>query len=582
MSDQSLKDYIINNLFTKTGKINTAIIRRETFLKGKTHQDIIENTPNIQGTLSERIYCIVNDLETPPKCEGCLHTPLRFKTFQTGYERFCSNKCARKIITWKSSSSVKKEKSARKITELLECWRDKTYRHAEESLQKKWIEERIERKSATYIYSNDYRENKDMLCSILTRTDYLEVNSPINWSERFYHILNNLNEPVANKYCPEELASYENINVGYRHKYNSNWLAYVSERIKTQNFQVLENKEFKSANTSKVDILCDKCGTILQKDLSDGKWQSVFCHTCYGDPNSSRQEKEVVEYIRSIFTGEIQENVIIHGKELDIFLPEKNIGFEYNGLIWHSFGSSFPSNATEERKKKHHLFEKTEHFKKHGIRVYHIFSNEWENTNTQEIWKSVIRNCLKHSDKIFARKCQVREINSETRNNFMFKNHIQGIDHSRICLGLYLANELVSVMTFNKPRFTNKENIDYELVRFCGKRDTCVVGGAGKLLKYFENKYTPKGIVSYADLRRSDGNLYHKLAFKLSHQSDPNYFYFKANRVVRRYAAQKGKLQKILKDGFDPNLSESANMFQNGYRRVWDCGNMVFLKVYTK
>ena len=65
-----IKDYIKNNLFTKTGKINTAIIRKGTFLKGKTHQDIIENTPNVQGTLSERIYCIVNDLETPPKCEG--------------------------------------------------------------------------------------------------------------------------------------------------------------------------------------------------------------------------------------------------------------------------------------------------------------------------------------------------------------------------------------------------------------------------------------------------------------------------------------------------------------------------------
>lgn len=224
-------------------------------------------------------------------------------------------------------------------------------------------------------------------CSILTRTDYLETNSPINWSEKFYHILNNLNEPVANKYYPEELAFYENINVGYRHKYTKNnnitnqppirgWNDHyikVDEYLKHLNFQVECIDDLKNLNKQKIKICCLKCKNTEIKDLSDGKWQSVFCHTCYGDPNSSRQEKEVVEYIRSIFTGEIQENVIMHGKELDIFLPEKNIGFEYNGLIWHSFGSSFPSNATEERKKKHHLFEKTEHFKKHGIRVYHIF-----------------------------------------------------------------------------------------------------------------------------------------------------------------------------------------------------------------
>jgi hypothetical protein len=38
-------------------------------------------------------------------------------------------------------------------------------------------------------------------------------------------------------------------------------------------------------------------------------------------------------------------------------------------------------------------------------------------------------------------------------------------------------------MTFGKPRFN--KNYEYELVRFASKLGTKVIGGAGKLLKYF-------------------------------------------------------------------------------------------------
>ena len=421
-----------------------------------------------------------------------------------------------------------------------------------------------------------------MLCSILERTAYLDISENMNWSERFYHVLHDLNGLVMNKYNPDQPATYENIHVGYRHNYNSNWLGYVQNEIEKQNFQLTENNNFKTANESKLNVKCNNCGNSLIKDLSDGKWQNIHCEHCYGDPNSSRQEKEVAEYIRTIYQGEIVENFVLDGKELDIYLPEKKIGFEYHGLIWHSFGTCFPKNVSNEFKEKHKLYEKTIFFKKKDIRVYHIFSYEWERDHTREIWKSMIRNCLGLSNRLFARNCQVQTINCSVKNDFLFHNHIQGIDHAKISLGLYHKDELVGVMTFNKPRFTKKQDTDYELVRFCNKRDTSIIGGASKLLSFFEQNYHPKGIVSYADLRRSDGNLYNKLGFVFSHDSEPNYFYFKGNRIIKRYRAQKKNLQNILKDSFDPKLSESINMFKNNYRRVWDCGNMVFYKSYHK
>jgi len=574
------KDYIKNNLFTKTGKINTAIIRREEFLKSQIYQDILNQTKIINGTVSERIYCILKDIKDPIRCKGCNQKHVRFRTFQYGYEKFCSQKCARTIVSWKSSSNTKKENYQNSILNFIQIYNSKNYLTVSNDDVKSWIQERINRKSANLVYANDLKQNKNVLCSIVQRTNYLQISQNLNWSERFYHILHDLKGIVTNKYDPEQPATYENINVGYRHNYNSNWLGYIQEKVTEQNFEILKNENFTTANQTKIQLKCNSCKNIFEKDLSDGKWQNVFCHFCYGDPNSSREEKEIVEYIRSIYPGEVLENYVLDGKELDVYLPDKNKGFEYNGLIWHSFGMCFPSNLKQEN--KHRLYEKTSHFKKHDIKVYHIFSNEWEKENSKNIWKSIIKNALGMSVKIYARNCVVKLVENPTKNDFLFRNHIQGIDHAKISLGLYHENELVSVMTFNKPRFIKNEKIDYELVRYCNKIDHSVVGGASKLLNYFEKNYKPKGLVSYADLRRSEGNLYVKLGFEHSHDSEPNYFYFKGNRIVKRYRAQKKNLVNILKDAFNPCISESENMFLNNFRRVWDCGNMVFYKYYNK
>lgn len=52
----------------------------------------------------------------------------------------------------------------------------------------------------------------------------------------------------------------------------------------------------------------------------------------------SKGEKEIVNYIKSIYNGIVLENdkKIIHPYELDIYLPEINIAIEFNGTYWHS------------------------------------------------------------------------------------------------------------------------------------------------------------------------------------------------------------------------------------------------------
>jgi hypothetical protein len=253
--------------------------------------------------------------------------------------------------------------------------------------------------------------------------------------------------------------------------------------------------------------------------------------------------------------------------ELDIYIPEKKLAIEFDGLYWHNDNIVKPN---------YHL-NKTELCEKQGIKLIHIFENEW--LTKQDIVKSRLKNLLGIYDKtIFARKCQIKEVNNKVSKEFQDKNHIQGSVNSKINLGLYFKNELISLMTFGKCRFDKKH--EWELLRFCSKLGYHVPGGASKLLKYFEKNYNPKSLVSYADRKWSCGKVYEKLGFKFIHNSNPNYWYYKKIILLEsRVKYQKHKLKNLL-ENFDENKTEVENMKANGYNRIFDCGNMVFEKIY--
>ncbi len=142
-----------------------------------------------------------------------------------------------------------------------------------------------------------------------------------------------------------------------------------------------------------------------------------------------------------------------------------------------------------------------------------------------------------------------------------------------IKLGLFHQDELVAVMTFGKPRFN--KNYEYELIRYATSKH--VIGGASKLLKYFERKFNPKSIITYADRRFSQGNMYYKLGFNYLNLAPANYWWINSTNLYNRYQTQKHKLKTLLKK-FDENLSESENMFLNHFNKIYDCGNLVFIK----
>jgi len=284
------------------------------------------------------------------------------------------------------------------------------------------------------------------------------------------------------------------------------------------------------------------------------------------ESNISGKEIILYKFIKEIYDGEIVQSYKVGKREIDIYLPQEKIGFEFNGVRWHS--EMFIKND-------YHL-EKTKICNKNGIRLIHIFEDDFDYKT--EIVKSIIGNVLNNSNKIYARKTEVKKINDKNLIKFFLeKNHLQGFVNTNINYGLYYNNELISLMTFMKSRKvinnTDKDS-EYELVRFCNKTGLSVIGGASKLYNHFLKEYKPKSVLSYCDISWANGNLYKKLGFQMVGVTKPNYHYVVKGKRENIINYQK---HKLVKKGFNKNLTEVEIMAELGHYRIFNCGNEKYI-----
>jgi hypothetical protein len=268
-------------------------------------------------------------------------------------------------------------------------------------------------------------------------------------------------------------------------------------------------------------------------ELRDGYYSSV--------------EDEIIEWLNSIGIKNIDKNnkTILNGKELDIYLPDYKLAIEYNGLYWHS--------ESKGRDRKYHL-NKTEECEDQGIQLLHIFEDEWY--DKEDIVKNIIKTKLGISNKLYARKCVVKELKSNECKTFLEENHIQGYIAAKVNLGLFYENELVSLLTLRQSRFNSK--YDWEIARYVNKAGYSITGGFARLLKHFKDNYSGS-IITYSDRRLFDGSIYENNGFNKLKPSSPNYYYTKSLDRQTRQNFQKHKLKDKL-EVFNPDLTEYENM----------------------
>ena len=305
----------------------------------------------------------------------------------------------------------------------------------------------------------------------------------------------------------------------------------------------------------------------IHGEIEQRPYDHLRGYGCYKCSNlESKKENEIYDFVKEKITDVKQnDRTILNGKELDIYIPSKQIAIEYNGLRWHSeeFG----------RDKWYHL-NKTLECNNNGIKLLQIFEDEF--IEHKEIVLNKISHILgiqQELPKIMGRKCKVEIISKNIAEQFLNDYHIQGYARSTVYLGALYEDKLVAVMTF-KQEFKNLPK--WELTRFASDYHYVCQGVGGKMFSWFIKHYNPLEVKSFADRRWTldkEDNLYVRLGFELIEELKPDYEYILNTNPKKRF--HKFNFRKHLlhrKYGLSLSMTETEMVKKLGYNKIWNCG----------
>lgn len=594
---------MINEISTllkgKDPKTFGAILRSYPELKERL-QKSTEYLPE-NATINQRLFHILNNIEEIPKCKNCNNLTV-FNSFQKGYSTFCGCKCANSNPTkkektqqvWLHKYGSKEERANISRVRLKNIMLQKTgYAsnfHNPEFQEKlnggkfAWNSDSREKRKATCQtkYGTDYACQSDLMKEATKKTEATKYEK--GHHTRDSEIQEKIRKCLYDAYKVNNIAQIPGAQEKKRKTCLTKYGVENPAQIHIKHLDLWNNNEYikenflNKDNTIRYKEMMEFFGCFHQSSIRMRLQALEIEYKPYRGYSSF--EVEIKEFLQNaIPTINIIENDrgILKPHEIDLYLPEYKIGIEFHGLTWHSFGKSPNTIHLEYNNKYTHMI-KADKADKAGIQLLQIFENEWNTPQLQNIWKSVILAKIGVTSKIYARKCEIRHVTNKESNMFLQNNHLQqSMVGASVNLGMYFDNELVSVMTFGKTRF--KVNTEWELLRFCNKVSISVIGGFARLLKYFIKEYHPKSILSYANRRWSTGKIYASNNFTFESKVESGYYYFHQENYIdvkHRIHFQKHKLHKLL-DAFDANLTESQNMYNNGYRKIYDAGQLKYI-----
>ena len=351
-------------------------------------------------------------------------------------------------------------------------------------------------------------------------------------------------------------------DLSFKNEWISNFIKRKEKYYLEKNFEIIDYK-MDIQNGSEFCLKVDTCDHKfnIKYDLFRQRYKNdqIVCTICNEvDSLTSTCENSIFTFLNDNYKGEIRVSArdIINPKEIDIYLPELKIGIEFNGLYWHS----------EKFKNRKYHYEKYISCLERGIHLIQIWEDDWKYKN--DIVKSILLNQIGLiRSKIYARKCEIVQLTNKESKKFLNENHIQGYVPSSITIGLKFNNEVVSLMTFSNRKINNSNR--FELLRFCNKINTIVIGSANKLFNNFLENNIQSNIISYSDNSIFNGKMYEILNFKNRGNTSLNYYWVKGDKKYHRFNFNK---KKLLKEGYSSDKTEKEIMYERGFFKVWGCG----------
>lgn len=291
------------------------------------------------------------------------------------------------------------------------------------------------------------------------------------------------------------------------------------------------------------------------------------CPKCYAKSFVSTPEKQIADYLKSCVSVETTVRNLIKG-ELDIYIPEKKIAIEFNGLYWHS--EKFKNN-------KNYHYDKWVACKEKGIQLIQIWEDDWN--RNPELIKNMLAQKLGISSepKIYARNTSTKRISKEAAEAFLNQYHIQGFASGSYYVGLFNKTDiekLVAVLVLKKEAGTNGATLN--IIRYATSQN--VLGGFTKLLKYAEQTYKPEKFITFSDNCVSNGGLYENNGFTADKELPPDYTYLVKNERAHKFGYRLKRFSNDPKLQYEPGLTERELAALNGLHRVWDAGKIRWVK----
>lgn len=547
--------------------------------------DIISDTKGMNIPfvhIKQRIWHLANSINTIPICPVCNTKPLKWDKQNNKYSKTCGRSCATKQMA--------NDPEVRKKIELTNL-----HKYGEKApalnneIREKAIQTKIDRYGSSggqqladkISASVQSRYGVDNISQLSTVSDKKRLAWKLKDADVIKQISADRSHTCIEKYgesnpmkVPEFHSKAINTNIeryGFpsalscddiRHQIISTnieryGVPHVSQQhISSQSLELLNNKDWLMTQHHAYNRTLSEIANMLDVDLTTvSKYFDNLNITKLRFPVSVG-ERQIGQFLTDCDVEFISnDKSIISPYELDIYIPSHKIAIEYCGLYWHS-------DAHERITPSYHA-NKLKLCKQQGIRLLTIFEDEWE--QNQEIVKRKLQSILNKNKQqsVYARNCIVIKIDKHTKQQFLNANHIQGDGPGSITYGLLHKDQLVAVMTFIKQ-------IDYYVLNRYAT-STHVPGGFSKLLKFFKQNNDWSSIISFADLRWSEGNMYLKNGFTLDKIIPPDYYWIVNNQRQHKFNwRHSGKLKHL--PNYDPSLSETINMHTHGFYKIYNCG----------
>lgn len=499
------------------------------------------------SSLLQRVWHILHETEHPPICKNPQCNNLcSWVRSKNHYALFCCTRCSNK---YHNEYSFKHEKIK---TSLL-------LKHGVDNAMKV---EAFKQKQQRTTEARHGVPNISLLPSVIDEKE--------ERYQQLHGVTNPRKDPTVKERIRQTLEKRYNTN---------NYLKIIDRKKLNQQFFQRDNPSQRHITTENLANLNDPQWLydqhiVLQRTATDiAQELGVFCSTvCYKIAqqnieiqrrNTSQPQRDIIKMIQGLCPTEqilINDRSVIGPYELDILIPNKHVAIEYCGLYWHC--------DAHDRITKDYHYKKFAACEERGIQLLTIFEDEW--LFNQEKVSKMIAHKLGYLNQrsVNARDTHVVPINFNDWKVFFDDTHIQSAPPKVGIHEVYGLREQDGTLVACCA--VTKRNKEYEIVRYSTNAN--IRGGFSKLLSHIKRQLPPKSkIITFADLRHSNGKLYVDTGFTLTSRLPPDYSYVEGFRRVHkskyRHKYLPGKLEH-----YDHNDSENGNTKRNNVFKIFNCG----------